>query len=110
MTEKVLYTDLLIINGNFVLNSGNEPVMCNNRQSIAQDVIHMIIESALMKLLIAERSRVLRGDILMQLEMLVETDERIVPGTVTITEELSGRYLIAAQTWAFGPLSEEFST
>ncbi|EPU1406416.1 DUF2590 family protein, partial [Klebsiella pneumoniae] len=36
----VLYIDLLITNDDFVLNTGNEPVLCNNRQSIGQDVIH----------------------------------------------------------------------
>ena len=109
MTDKRLYIDLLITDGNFTLNSGNEPVMCDNRQSIAQDVIHMIIESALAKQLVAERSRILRADILLQLEMLVETDTRLVPGTVALTEEEPGRYLVRADTWDFGPLSEGFS-
>ncbi|HEO9045962.1 TPA: DUF2590 family protein [Enterobacter kobei] len=106
MTDKSLYTDLLITDKDFTLNSGNEPVLCDNRVSIGQDIVHMIIESDLTKLLVAERSPVLRSDILLQLEMLVETDTRIVPGTVTLTEESSGRYLIAADTWDFGPLSE----
>lgn len=109
MTDKRLYIDLRITDGDFTLNSGNEPVMCNNRESIAQDIIHMIIESTLTRQLIAERSRVLRSDIVLQLEMLTETDSRIVPGTVSITEEASGRYLITADTWDFGPLSEEIS-
>lgn len=107
MSEKTLYIDLLITAKNFTLNSGNEPILCNNRESIGQDIIHMIIESELSKRLVAERSRVLRGDILLQLEMLVETDDRIVPGTVQITEEQTGKYRVAADTWDFGPLSEE---
>ncbi|EIY5008386.1 DUF2590 family protein [Klebsiella michiganensis] len=109
MTDKNLYIDLQIIDGNFVLNSGNEPVTCNNRDSIAQDIIHMIIESELTKQLVAERSRVLRADTLLQLEMLVETDDRIVPGTVSLNEEATGRYLITADTWDFGPLAEELT-
>ncbi|STR38963.1 Protein of uncharacterised function (DUF2590) [Klebsiella michiganensis] len=45
--EKELYFDLLITDKNFTLNPGNEPVLCKNRDSIGQDIIHMIIESAL---------------------------------------------------------------
>lgn len=41
----VLYIDLLIQGGDFVLNTGNEPELCNNRKSIGQDIIHSIIES-----------------------------------------------------------------
>lgn len=43
----VLYIDLLIQSGDFVLNTGNEPELCNNRKSIGQDIIHSIIESGL---------------------------------------------------------------
>lgn len=110
MTDKKLYIDLLITGKNFTLNSGQEPVLCSNRDSIAQDVIHMIIESQLIKHLVAERSRILRTDILLQLEMLVETDLRLVPGTVGITEERPGKYLVTADTWDFGPLSVEVTS
>ncbi|AXF75339.1 DUF2590 family protein [Erwinia tracheiphila] len=99
-----LYIDLLIADGSFTLNSGNEPERCNNRVSIAQDVVHRIIESGVIKLLIAERSPPLRADILMQIELLVETDPRIVPGTVTITDGSGSDYVVAAETWDFGSL------
>lgn len=102
-----LYVDLRIIGGDFVLGPGSEPDRCNNRVSIGQDVVHMIIESALTKRLVAERSPVLRYDILQQLELLVETDARIVPGTVSITDPGTGHHTITADTWDFGPLSEE---
>ncbi|MFZ5063930.1 DUF2590 family protein, partial [Escherichia coli] len=70
----LLYIDLLITNDDFVLNTGNEPVLCNNRQSIGQDVIHSIIESGLATELIAERSPTLRGDIFTRMELLIEDD------------------------------------
>lgn len=110
MTEKTLYVDLLIRDGSFVLDSGNEPVLCNNRESIAQDVVHMIIESSLARRLIGERSAVLRYDILQQLEELVESDERIVPGTVSISDSQTGSHVITAQTWDFGEISGELQT
>ncbi|SYO39285.1 DUF2590 family protein [Klebsiella pneumoniae] len=101
----LLYIDLLITNDDFVLNTGNEPVLCNNRQSIGQDVIHSIIESGLATELIAERSPTLRGDIFTRMELLIEDDERLIPGTVSIAEETLSRLWVMADTYDFGPLS-----
>ncbi|NXZ86295.1 DUF2590 family protein [Serratia fonticola] len=105
MTTDPLYIDLLITDGDFVLGPGNEPTLCNNRVSISQDCVHSIIESGLVKELIAERSPVLRADILLRMELLVETDERIVPGTVQISDGGNGDYFIDAETYDFGPIS-----
>ncbi|EPV1495290.1 DUF2590 family protein [Klebsiella pneumoniae] len=107
--SKTLYVDLRITAGDFVLDSGSEPVRCNNRDSIAQDVVHMIIESALARQLVGERSPTLRYDIAQQLELLVETDDRLVPGTAQITEMKPGRYLISATTWDFGLIEKELT-
>ncbi|MEI9742729.1 DUF2590 family protein [Enterobacter ludwigii] len=104
-----LYIDLRITAGNFTLDSGNEPELCNNRESIAQDVVHMIIESELTKKLVAERSPALRYDIAQQLELLVESDERIIPGTAGIAEGRNGYYLVTAGTRDFGTISRELS-
>ena len=97
--------DLLILKGNFVLYTGYEPELCNNRKSIGQDIVHAIIESGLATQLIAERSPTLRADIFTQLELLVENDERIVPGTVEINEESQKRLWVTASTYDFGTLS-----
>lgn len=103
--SELLYIDLLIEGRNFVLNSGNEPVLCNNKQSIGQDIVHSILESGLATELIAERSPTMRGDILTRLELLIESDERIEPGTVVITEESAKRLWITAGAWDFGSVS-----
>lgn len=103
--SEALYIDLLIEHGDFSLNAGNEPELCNNRKSIGQDIIHAIIESGLATQLIAERSPTLRADIFTQLELLVENDERIVPGTVDISEESQKRLWVTASTYDFGTLS-----
>jgi len=105
--SELLYIDLLIENGNFVLNTGNEPELCNNRSSIGQDVVHAILESGLATELIAERSPTMRADIFTRLDLLIEDDERIVPGTVNISEEDQKRLWVTANTWDFGPLSAQ---
>lgn len=101
----LLYIDLLIENGDFVLNAGNEPELCNNRKSIGQDIVHSILESGLVTQLIAERSPTMRADIFTQLELLIESDERIVPGTAAISEESQSRLWVTASTYDFGSIS-----
>ncbi|TCT36953.1 uncharacterized protein DUF2590 [Providencia alcalifaciens] len=96
------YIDLLITHRDFTLNSGNEPTLCNNRVSIAQDCVHAIIESGLATQLVGERSPTLRADIRNQIEMLVEDDERIIPGTISVHEESPVKLWITAETYDFG--------
>lgn len=103
----VLYIDLLIENGNFVLNTGKEPELCNNRKSIGQDIIHSILESGLATQLIGERSPTLRADIFTQLELMIEGDERIVPGTVEVSAESQKRLWVTASTSDFGRVSAQ---
>lgn len=103
--SEFLYIDLLIENGDFVLNAGNEPELCNNRKSIGQDIVHSILESGLVTQLIAERSPTMRADIFTQLELLIESDERIVPGTAAISEESQARLWVTASTYDFGSIS-----
>ncbi|EAQ5107744.1 DUF2590 family protein [Salmonella enterica] len=103
--NEILYVDLLIQGNDFVLNTGNEPELCNNRKSIGQDIIHSIIESGLATELIAERSPTMRADIFTRMELLIEDDERIIPGTVEISEESRTRLWITASTYDFGGIS-----
>ncbi|EPF5869333.1 DUF2590 family protein [Morganella morganii] len=101
-----LYIDLLITDRDFTLNSGNEPVLCDNRVSIAQDCVHAIIESGLATQLVGERSPTLRADLRNQIEMLVEDDDRIVPGTVRVNEESQVKLWVTADTYDFGRISQ----
>lgn len=105
--NELLYIDLLIEGRDIVLNSGNEPTLCSNNKSIGQDIVHSILESGLSTELVAERSPTMRGDILTRLELLIETDERIEPGSVVITEESLKLLWITARTWNFGPIQTQ---
>ncbi len=102
-----LYIDLLILKGDFVLNAGYEPELCNNRKSIGQDIIHALIESGLATELIAERSPTMRADIFTRMELLIEDDERIIPGTVGISEKSQKRLWVTASTYDFGGISAQ---
>lgn len=50
------YQDILIENGDVVLDAGRNPVLIHDRAVIAQDIKHAIIESNVAIHLIAERS------------------------------------------------------
>ena len=97
-----LYIDLLITNNDLTLDPSNQPLLVEDRASIAQDIGHMIRESGLLVTLVAERDRFRQSDCIQQLELLVEADVRLVPGTVQILEEDKGRYLLVAKTVEFG--------
>ncbi|MBU9848068.1 DUF2590 family protein [Rahnella ecdela] len=106
MSDTPIYIDLLITGRDFTLDSGNEPQLCNNRVSIGQDIIHSILESGITAKLIGERSPTMRGDVLTQLTLLVESDTRLIPGTIVITEESLSRLYITAETYDFGQVSQ----
>ena len=106
MAEYV-YQDILIENGDVVLDAGRNPVLIQDRAVIAQDIKHAIIESNVAIHLIAERSPAKKADARTQLELLVEEDVRLVPGTVRIEEVSDAQLYIFAETVQFGRVTTE---
>lgn len=104
-----LYIDLLITHNDLTLDASNQPVLIEDQASIAQDIGHMIRESGLLVALVAERSKLRQADCIQQLELLIETDLRLVPGTVRFIKREPGQYLVTATTVAFGTFSVEVS-
>lgn len=96
------YVDLLIAGNDLVLDPSNQPRLIDDRASIAQDIAHMIRDSGLLVTLVAERDPLRQRDRLQQLELKVEADERLVPGTVRIMPQALGVYLVTAATVNFG--------
>ncbi|EGQ9805180.1 TPA: DUF2590 family protein [Vibrio diabolicus] len=101
------YQDILIENGDVVLDAGRNPILIQDRAVIAQDIKHAIIESNLAVDLIAERSPSKKADIRTKLELLVEEDVRLVPGTVRLDEPTEGSIYVFADTMDFGELQLE---
>ncbi|MGF1761355.1 DUF2590 family protein [Photobacterium sagamiensis] len=101
------YQDLLIEDGDVVLDAGRNPVLIQDRAVIAQDIKYAIIESNLAVHLVAERSPSKKADIRTKLELLVEEDVRLVPGTVRLEEPKEGTIYIFAKTINFGDLTVE---
>lgn len=104
MTQEPKYIDILVIDGAWQLDAGGQPCMTQDRHSIGQDIKHRIMESGLARKLIGERSPTLRADVMTEIELLVENDERLIPGTIVISEEAPDRILVTARTYEFGDL------
>ena len=98
------YIDLLIVGNDLVLDPSRQPLLIDDRASIAQDIAHMIRDSGLLVTLVAERDRLRQRDCILQLELLVEDDQRLVPGTARITQQEPGVYLVTAKTLKFGSI------
>lgn len=96
------YVDLLITGNDLVLDPSNQPLLIDDRASIAQDIAHMIRETGLLVTLVAERDPLRQRDCLQQLELMVEDDVRLVPGTARILRQASDEYLVTATTVKFG--------
>ncbi|WP_342653516.1 DUF2590 family protein [Pseudomonas sp. F3-2] len=98
------YVDLLIVGNDFALDASRQPVPVEDRACIAQDIAHMIRESGLLVTLVAERNRLKQRDCIQQMELLIEDDIRLVPGTAKITQLEPGQYLVTAKTLKFGDI------
>ncbi|MBJ7372045.1 DUF2590 family protein [Pseudomonas glycinis] len=98
------YVDLLIVNNDLALDPSRQPLLIDDRACIAQDIAHMIRDSGLLVTLVAERDRLRQRDCIQQLELLVEDDQRLVPGTARITQQEPGVYLVTAKTLKFGSI------
>lgn len=105
------YSDLYIEQGALALNTlpRPEPELINTRASIAQDVKHMLLESGLVTRLLAQRNAALRNDVYTAMELLIETDVRLVPGSIVIDARNEARILVTATTYEFGTINTEVS-
>ena len=106
MTEP-RYIDLLVSDGGIDFDAGQQPVYTCDRVSIAQDIKHAILESGLLRELQAERNRTLRADVLVRIEMLIEGDERIEPGTAEVEEQTSEMLWMFAESVDYGEIKME---
>lgn len=98
------YVDLLIEDSDLKLDASYQPHLVEDRASIAQDLAHLIRDSGLLVTLMAERDRLKQRDGLQRMELLVESDLRLVPGTARIIQAVPGQYLLTATTLKFGTL------
>ena len=84
--------DLKIVNDDLVLSPIGEPELVIGSFCVAQDLRHMIREHGYAVELVGERNRVKVAAATKTIELAIEDDARIYPGTATVT--LNGERLI----------------
>lgn len=76
--------DLLIQDDDLVLSSIGEPALTKDADCIAQDLRHMIREKGYAVQLVAERNPVTIAATKKRIELEMEEDRRIYPGTARV--------------------------
>jgi len=99
------YFDLLVTDDDLTLDRGGNPERCFDRDSIAQDIQHMIRETGLLVELVGNRDVRKKAENIVRLTIEVDNDERIVPGSCEIREPESGVFFLQAETVEFGPIN-----
>lgn len=85
-------TDLLIENDDIVLSAIGEPRLVSGVNCVAQDLRHMIREKGYAWKMIGERNRTTIQALCTEIELEIENDDRIFPGTASVV--LNGEKLI----------------
>jgi hypothetical protein len=99
-----LYTDLLITDDDLDLDVAGNPLLVDDRDVIAQDLVHMIREKGFLPPLVGNRNRDLINRTQVEITLAVDNDTRIVPGSAYIEEPEPGTFYLVAQTIKFGPV------
>ncbi|SGY86850.1 Putative phage gene [Moritella viscosa] len=97
-----MHIDLNIIDGDFVFNSSLSAGKLSAAKVIGQDVKHRIIESGLLVKLVKQRNVNGIAPVLTDLELEVEQDDRLKPGTILIRYNSDKTLSIEAQTKQYG--------
>jgi hypothetical protein len=103
------YIDIKVVDGGWEIDAGGQPATCSDAYSIAQDIKHSMMESGLARALVAERNPILRADILLQVEQTAEQDERIIPGTASVSETDIGKIGLTAEAYQYSEIKTEVS-
>lgn len=84
--------DLLIQDDDLVISGVGEPLLVSSFNCVAQDIRHMIREKGYVVRMVGERSPLSILSLTKEIELEIEDDSRIYPGTARV--ELSGETLI----------------
>ena len=99
------HIDLHIDDGDFNFNDVLSPAQLTEASVIAQDIKHRVLESGILVRLVGLRNQNGIAPLLVELELEVELDERLVPGTINITRSDDYSLTIEAETKHYGGLS-----
>lgn len=94
--------DIFITDEDLTLDGVKEAVLIDGRRSIAQDLKHMIRETGYVVQMVGERSYDMRAHYMKLIEIEMEEDTRLIPGTAKVTETILGELFATAITVEYG--------
>lgn len=100
-----IYSDLLIDDDDLAVDGAGQAEIVTDRDCIIQDLIHAIRETGYLVTMVAERNPDKRKLLLQEIVLLVEDDERIVPGSVTITENTPSGF---GKSWSWDLMADTY--
>ena len=103
------FADLLITNNDLTLDPGGEPLLIYDQDCIAQDIKHMILDSGLLIGIVGLRDHNKIKGIFQRLVLLIESDIRLIPGTVKITNTELEIFNVAATSYKYGGIALQVS-
>ncbi len=105
MAEDYDYVDILITDNDLTLDVGGEPQLIYDADCITQDIKHLIRDSGLMVEIIGQRNDVSVRANLQTLVLMIEEDDRLVPGTIAITRTDTETFFVTATTYKYGAIN-----
>lgn len=103
------YIDLRITDNDLTLDTGNEPTLLDDQDSIIQDTKHLIRDSGLLSAVIGERDNAKVLLLMQRLEIMIEDDVRLIPGTVRITRQDTELFFVTADTVKYNTINLQVS-
>ncbi|PCH95338.1 MAG: hypothetical protein COB83_08840 [Gammaproteobacteria bacterium] len=94
--------DLNIVDRDLSLDSLLSPEQLTKANVIAQDIKHRLLESGLPFLLVAQRNQNNIDMVLTEVELVVEQDNRLVPGTIQVFYGPEKSIIVNADTKEYG--------
>jgi len=98
------HIDLNIVDGDLNLDEVLAPAKLNVADVIAQDIKHRLLESGLLVRLVKLRNKNSISMILTEIELIVEQDNRLVPGSINVFVTHRKTIAIKAATKEYGKI------
>jgi len=100
--------DLLITGDDLTLSEHGDAQTIDGRKVIAQDIKHMIREKGYAAMMVGNRNIIELAQLGQEIEIEMEEDVRLVPGTARVTQIKAGRFVAEADTVEYGPIRLRF--
>lgn len=94
----MVHIDLNIVDRDLSLDSLLSPEQLTKADVIAQDIKHRLLESGLPFLLVGQRNQNSIDMVLTEVELVVEQDDRLIPGTIQVFYDPEKNIRVFAET------------